>query len=149
MKKLVLLLVIPALVHAKQTIVVSAEKIDRGENETTSSVVVIDDEEIEESMSTNLSDLIEDKSGLYINSNGAYGKATSLFLRGADSSFTLIIVDGVEYSDRSSVGGSSVLDHIELSNVEKIEILKGSQSVLYGSDALAGVINITTKKTNN
>jgi vitamin B12 transporter len=145
MKKLLLFLLLPGLVFAKETIVVSAEKVERGKNETTSSVVVIGEEEIEESMSSNLSELIEDKSGLFLNSNGAYGKSTSLFLRGADSSFTLIIVDGVEYSDRSSVGGSSVLDHIDLSNVEKVEILKGSQSVLYGSDALAGVINITTK----
>lgn len=132
-------------IYALQTVIVTAEKIERESNETTSSVVVIDQEEIDESQATNLADLIEKKSGLYINSNGAHGKSTSLFLRGADSSFTLIVIDGVEYSDRSSVGGSSVLDHIDLSSVEKVEILKGSQSVLYGSDALAGVINITTK----
>ena len=144
-KCLFLLIILSISANAKQTILVSAEKIERSENETTSSVVVIGEDEIEQSQTSTLTELIENKSGLFVSSNGAYGKSSSLFLRGADSSFTLIIVDGVEYSDRSSVGGSSVLDHIDLSNVEKVEILKGSQSVLYGSDALAGVINITTK----
>jgi vitamin B12 transporter len=145
MFKILLLFFITTPILAKQTVVVTAEKIERKSTETTSSVVVIDSEEIEESQATNLTDLIESKSGLFVNTNGAYGKSSSLFLRGADSSFTLIVIDGVEYSDRSSVGGSSVLDHIDLSSVEKVEILKGSQSVLYGSDALAGVINITTR----
>ncbi|WP_127717753.1 TonB-dependent siderophore receptor [Halobacteriovorax sp. HLS] len=132
-------------VFGKQSVTVTAEKIERSYDETTSNVQVIDLEEIEKSQTTNLADLIEKKSGLFVNSNGSYGKSTSLFLRGADSSFTLIVIDGVEYNDKSSVGGGSVLDHIDLSNVEKVEILKGSQSVLYGSDAMAGVINITTK----
>ena len=148
MYKLLSLFLLINPIFAKQTVIVTAEKIERESSETTSSVVVIDNEEIKESHATNLADLIEKKSGLFVNTNGTYGKSTSLFLRGADSSFTLIVIDGVEYSDRSSVGGSSVLDHIDLSSVEKVEILKGSQSVLYGSDALAGVINITTKIPN-
>ncbi|OUR98910.1 hypothetical protein A9Q84_05725 [Halobacteriovorax marinus] len=148
-KKLALLcLSFSPAILANQPILVTAERVIMSKDQTTSSVVVIDHEEISQSQSTNLTELIEKKSGLFINSNGAYGKSTSLFLRGADSSYTLIIIDGVEYNDRSSVGGAAILDHIDLVNVEKVEILKGSQSVLYGSDAMAGVIKITTKSPN-
>lgn len=149
-KKLALLcLSLTPTIFANQPILVTAERVSKTKDQTTSSVEVIDQSEISQSQSTNLTELIEKKSGLFINSNGAYGKSTSLFLRGADSSYTLIIIDGVEYNDRSSVGGAAILDHIDLVNIEKVEILKGSQSVLYGSDAMAGVIKITTKNPSS
>lgn len=140
---LLLLLTIPSLASSK--VIVTAEKISLDKEKTNSIVDVISESEIINSGESSLTDLIQKKSSLHINSNGAFGKATSLFLRGADSSYTLIVIDGVEYNDKSSVGGAAILEHIDLSSVEKIEILKGSQSVLYGSDALAGVIKITTK----
>ena len=130
---------------ANSKVIVTAEKISLEQDQTNTIVDIISEEEIIESGENNLTDLIQRKSAIFVNSNGSFGKATSLFLRGADSSYTLVVIDGVEYNDRSSVGGAAILDHIDLSNVEKVEILKGAQSVLYGSDALAGVIRITTK----
>ncbi|WP_417337293.1 TonB-dependent receptor plug domain-containing protein [Halobacteriovorax marinus] len=131
--------------QAQTNILVSAEKISLDKDQTVSDVDVIDAAEIEASGESSLVDLLANRASLYINSNGGFAKATSLFLRGADSSYTLIEIDGVEYNDRSSVGGAAILEHIDLSNIEKVEILKGAQSVLYGSDAMAGVIKITTK----
>lgn len=147
MKVLISLFLISLSSHslANSKVVVTAEKISLDQENTISSVEVISEDEISKSGESSLANLIQRKSSIFVNSNGAYAKATSLFLRGADSSYTMIVIDGVEYNDRSSVGGAAILDHIDLSNVEKIEILKGAQSVLYGSDALAGVIKITTK----
>ncbi len=132
-------------ISATSKVIVTAEKISLDEEKTNSNVEVISESEIIDSGESNLTDLIQRKSSVFVNSNGIFGKSTSLFLRGADSSYTLIVIDGIEYNDRSSVGGAAILDHIDLSSVEKIEILKGAQSVLYGSDAMAGVIRITTK----
>ncbi len=131
--------------QAQQVITVTAEKVARPLDQTTSTVTVITEEEIINSQKTDLNEIIAEKSGVFLNSNGAAGKTSSLFLRGADSSFTLVVIDGVEYSDRSSVGGAPLYEYLALNNIKKIEILKGSQSVLYGSDALAGVVKITTK----
>ncbi len=144
-KFLLLLLFLSTHSFANSKVIVTAEKVSLDKEKTNSVVDVISEDEIKNSGDTSLTGLIQKKSSLQINSNGAFGKSTSLFLRGADSSYTLIVIDGVEYNDKSSVGGSAILEHIDLSSVEKIEILKGSQSVLYGSDAMAGVIKITTK----
>lgn len=128
-----------------ETIYVTAEKVDRTIERSTSVITVITEEEIIESQATTLTQLIETKAGVFVNSNGGVGKTSSVFTRGGDSSFTLVVIDGVEYSDRSSVGGAPLLEYLDLNNIKQIEILKGSQNVLYGSDALAGVIKITTK----
>ncbi|NIN92510.1 MAG: TonB-dependent receptor plug domain-containing protein, partial [Candidatus Aenigmarchaeota archaeon] len=72
--------------------------------------------------------------------------AASVFLRGANSEHTLILMDGVELNDPISPSRSFDLAHLTLDNVDRIEILRGPQSTLYGSDALGGVVNIITKK---
>lgn len=128
-----------------EVITVTAERIERGLEQTTSTVTVITEKQIEQSQKSNLNDLLEEQAGLFLNSNGEFGKTSSLFLRGGDSSFNLVIIDGVEYSDKSSVGGAPLYEYLTLNNIKQIEILKGSQSVLYGSDAISGVIKITTK----
>ena len=128
-----------------EVIKVTAEKITNSPNQTTSSVTIITEEDIKQSQKTKLNDLLQEQAGININSNGAFGKTSSLFLRGGDSSFTLVVIDGVEYTDRSSVGGAPLYEYLSLNNIKQIEVLKGSQSVLYGSDALSGVIKITTK----
>lgn len=128
-----------------EVIKVTAEKITNSPNQTTSSITVITEDDIKQSQKTKLNDLLQEQAGININSNGAFGKTSSLFLRGGDSSFTLVVIDGVEYTDRSSVGGSPLYEYLSLNNIKQIEVLKGSQSVLYGSDALSGVIRITTK----
>ena len=81
--------------------------------------------------------------------NGAFsnpGKDKSLFLRGATDKYTLILLDGVPLNEPAGVGGSFDLRLLSLDNIERIEIVKGSQSTLYGSNAVAGVINIISKK---
>src|SRR5690606_20294768 len=70
----------------------------------------------------------------------------SLFMQGASGGYTLVLIDGIAISDPSDSGGAYDLRMLPLNNVERIEVIKGSQSTLYGTDAIAGVVNIITKK---
>lgn len=126
-------------------IIVSANRIPTPYSQITSSLKLITSSDIDAYQVTTLPELLRKVSGMNVVSNGGVGKVTSLFLRGTDSRHTLILIDGVEVSDTTSIGGSPRLEFISLKDVERIEIIKGSQGVLYGSAAIGGVIKITTK----
>lgn len=128
-------------------VVVTASKTPTTERETTKPVTVIDGEEIERYSGTSLSEMLNEQNGILI--NGAVsspGKDKSVYLRGAATQYTLVLIDGFPVTDPSGEGGAFDLRLLPLDNVERIEIVKGSMSTLYGSDAIAGVINIITKK---
>jgi vitamin B12 transporter len=113
-------------------------------------VILISKENIEKAGSKNLSQLINEQGGIYI--NGAYsnpGKDKSIYLRGARVEHTLITIDGVPVYDATGIGSNFDIRNLPIETVERIEILKGSQGSLYGSDAVAGVINIITRKPEN
>ena len=108
---------------------------------------VITQEELQKAGGRDITQLITEKTGVYINGfNSNIGKDKSVYVRGANPAFTLITIDGIPVYDASGIGGNFDLRNMAIDNVERIEILKGSQSTLYGSDAIAGVINIITKK---
>ncbi|PCJ21447.1 MAG: hypothetical protein COB02_02320 [Candidatus Cloacimonadota bacterium] len=129
-------------------IVISATKTNTSLKNLGHSIKVITQKQIQESGFHQLTDLLKTIPSLFITSNGGLGSSSSLFLRGSNSEFTLFLIDGVRFHDNSSPAKGSVIQHISLDNVEKIEILKGGQSSIWGSDAMAGVINIITKKGN-
>ena len=85
--------------------------------------------------------------GVFVSQTSVPGSITQIRIRGAEANHTLVIIDGIEVSD---VGNSSEFDfaHLQTSEIERIEIIRGPQSALFGSDAIGGVINITTKKGN-
>ena len=115
--------------------------------EVASAVTVIGRTEIERSTRSNVLDLIQDGLGLAVSvRNGGPGAASSLFLRGANSEHILVLLDGVEFNDPMNPSRSFDLAHMTLDGVEQIEVLRGPQSTLYGSDALAGVVNILTRR---
>jgi vitamin B12 transporter len=127
-------------------IVVTASKIPLSQRETTKPVTIIDRWQIEQSGSRNIGQLLNKQSGIRVNdSYGSPANPQILFLQGASAQYTLVLVDGLAINDPSGTGGVFDLRSLPLNNVEQIEILKGSQSTLYGSDAIAGVINIITK----
>jgi vitamin B12 transporter len=127
-------------------IVITASKIPLSQRETTKPVIIIDHQQIEQSGSRNIGQLLNSQSGIRVNDSfGSPANPQILFLQGAGAQYTLILVDGLAISDPSGTGGVFDLRSLPLNNVEQIEILKGSQSTLYGSDAVAGVINIITK----
>lgn len=128
-------------------IVISSSKIPLERKESSKPIVTIDREEIEKNSGKSLAQILNDQSGLIV--NGAYsnpGKNRDIFLRGASSEYLLILLDGVPLQDPSGLGGAMDIRLLSLNNIEKIEILKGSQSTLYGSDAIAGIINIISRE---
>lgn len=128
-------------------VVVTATKFAKPVRETGKVVTIIDEEQIARSRGKDLAQVLHEQAGLIVpGANSNPGKDKSIFLRGAAGKYTLILIDGVPVNDPSGVDGAFDIRMISLNQVERIEILKGSQSVLYGTDALAGVINIITKK---
>lgn len=128
-------------------VVITASKFPKSKNETGKVLTVIDADELKRAAGKDLAQVLNEQVGLTINgANSNAGKDKSVYLRGAKSEYTLILIDGIPLTDPSSVsGGAYDLRLLSLDQVERIEIMKGSQSTLYGSDAIAGVINIITK----
>jgi vitamin B12 transporter len=127
-------------------IVVTASKIPLTQRETTKPVIVIDRREIEMNSGRDLSQLLNQQSGIRVNdSYGAPSNGRILYMQGATAQNTLILVDGLAINDPSGVGGLFDLRLLPMNNIERIEVIKGSQSTLYGTDAIAGVINIITR----
>lgn len=128
------------------TIVVTANRIETPEDEVASSVTVIGPEEITRKARDQVSELLRDVPGLTVESEGGPGQPSSVFIRGSDSDHVLVLIDGVEANDPLSPGRAYDFGNLSTADIERIEVVRGSQSVLYGSEAIGGVINIITKK---
>ena len=130
-------------------VTISANKFQTKTTETGKVVHIITRHDIERAGARDLSQLINEQGGLYINgANSSPGKDKNIFLRGGKVDYTLITIDGVPVYDASGIGSNFDIRQIPLDQVERIEVLKGSQGTLYGSDAIAGVINIITRKAS-
>jgi vitamin B12 transporter len=131
-------------------VIVTATKFPKNVSETGKVLTIIDEEQLSRSAGKDLSQLLNEQVGLVINgANSNPAKDKSVFLRGAAGKYTLILVDGVPVNDPSGIDGAFDLRLLSIDQVERIEILKGSQSTLYSTDAIAGVINIITKKKSD
>lgn len=129
-----------------EEIVVTATRVETPLTEIASSVTVIPSEEIVRKQKTSVLEVLRGLPGLDVVQTGGTGGTTSIFLRGANSEHTLVMIDGVEVNDPISPGRSYDFAHLTVDNIERIEVIRGPQSTLYGSDAIGGVINIITKK---
>jgi len=125
--------------------VTSATKSEQSIKDVTSNVEVITKEEIEERHFTTVVEALNTVPGISFTSNGGMGNTTSVFLRGMDSKRILVLIDGVKYQDPSNTSGAA-FSHLMISDIERIEVIKGAQSSVWGADASAGVINIITKE---
>jgi vitamin B12 transporter len=125
---------------------VTATRSPKKQSETGRVVTIIAAEEINHSQGKSLPELLNSVAGItFSGANNAPGISSSIFLRGASTGNTLILIDGFPVNNASGIGGSYDLNAFPLDQIDHVEILKGSGSTLYGSDAVAGVINIITK----
>jgi len=130
----------------EDSIVVTANGFATPLREIATSVTIITRDQIELSQATLALDVLREAPGVDIVRSGGEGQQVSLFLRGTNSYQALVLVDGVEVNDPSSPNNAANPAHMSASEIERIEILRGPQSVLYGSDAVGGVIQIFTRR---
>jgi vitamin B12 transporter len=109
-----------------------------------SAVTVLTAKDIKASQATIASDLLEQTPGISVARTGGPGEPTSVFIRGAESDQTVVVIDGVKMTDPSLPGGGFDFENLLIGDISRIEILRGAQSTLYGSDAMGGVIDIET-----
>lgn len=114
--------------------------------DVTDNVIIITKEAIEESRVTTLTEALSQLGNIAITQSGGVGQQSSMFLRGVDTGRILVLIDGVRYNNPTAPNAVAELAEIMLYNVERIEIIKGAQSGVWGSDATGGVINIVTSK---
>ncbi|MFN8667617.1 MAG: TonB-dependent receptor [Gemmatimonadaceae bacterium] len=127
------------------SVVITADRIARALAETTAAVTVLDGAALRAAGVTHLLDALRTVPGLALARSGSNGAQTSLFLRGGESDYVRLLVDGVPMNDP---GGALDLGALTLDNVERIEVVRGPASVLYGSDAVTGVIQLFTRQVH-
>jgi len=134
---------VPAQTVVQEPIVVTATRTARTADETLASVTVITREDIERTQAKSVAELLTGETGLDAAVNGGYGKTTSLYLRGTNSDHTLVLIDGVKIN--SATNGIASWQYLPVEQIERIEIVRGPRSSLYGADAIGGVVQIFTR----
>jgi len=130
-------------------IIVKGARIETPVRNFGSSIFILNSEDIRLRGIRSAIDAISSSPGVTSKKNGSFGGVGSVRIRGAASSQTLVLVDGVPVNDASSPGGGYNFEYLDTSNIERIEVLRGSQSTLWGSDAIGGVVNIFTKSAED
>lgn len=129
---------------ALQQQIVTATRTAQTVEQSLAAVTVLDRERIERSQAASLPELLKQVPGVSLTNSGGPGKNTSLFMRGSESDHVLVLVDGVKIG--SVTGGGAALQDLPLELIERIEVVRGPRSSLYGSEAIGGVIQIFTRK---
>ncbi|HUO93134.1 MAG TPA: TonB-dependent receptor [Rhizomicrobium sp.] len=129
-----------------ETIVVTATRVPTPAQDVASSITIVTADEIARRQRDTLPDVLLDVPGLNVVQSGGPGAQTSVFLRGTDSNHVKVLIDGIDVSDPSSPVDAFDFGQLLTEDIERVEILRGPQSGLYGSDAIGGVINVITKQ---
>ena len=131
------------IAEEQEPIIVTATRTAQTADETISPVIIIKRSELESNPNAAISDLLRSHAGIDIGRNGGPGQQTSIFIRGTESNHVLVMIDGVKINPATI--GAPAIQNIDLNMIERIELVKGPRSTLYGSDAIGGVINIITR----
>ena len=132
-----------AVAPVSESIVVSATRTEAPSGQVASSITVFDAAEIERRQAPPLADVLRQAAGAHVVRSGAPGAVTSLFVRGGESNYTKILLDGVPLNEP---GGTFNLSNVTTANLDRIEFVRGANSALYGSDAMTGVIQLFTRR---
>lgn len=138
---------LPLAAAGMETVEVVGSRAGIGQQQLTGQVSVIDRLQIEALNKTSVQQLLESFTGLSVNQQGGAGGVTSLYVRGGEANFTVVLVDGIQVNNPVDTrGGSFDFSTLDPAQVERIELIRGPQSAVYGADALAGVLNIVTRQ---
>lgn len=135
---------LPVIAEEQSPIIVTATRTAQTADDSLASVTVITEEQIAQQHVNDLRELLSSISGIDMTNSGGIGKKTSMFMRGTSSSHVLVMIDGVKIG--SATSGDIAFQHIPVNQIERIEVVRGPRSSLYGSEAVGGVIQIFTKK---
>lgn len=128
-----------------QSVVVTATRIPTPESQVASSITVVTADEIAAQQIRTVPDLLKEVPGLNVVQTGGPGGQTSVFMRGTNANHTKVLIDGIDVSDPSSPNAAFDFGQLLTQDIQRLEVLRGPQSGLYGSDAIGGVINVITK----
>lgn len=128
-----------------ETVVVTASRSEQSLRNVTADMTVLTKEAIERSGAVGIADLLAQTPSIQVSRYGGPGQVTSLYIRGASNQHAAVFIDGVRFDSQEASGGAS-WESIPLSQIERIEILRGSAAAIYGSDAMAGVVHVFTRK---
>ena len=141
-----LCLAAPALAEENETIVVTATGVQQDIAETGASISILTEADIRDQQSLSVGELLQELPGVNVAQSGGLGSQTSVRIRGAESDQTLVLINGIRVNDPSAPDGSFDFGNLFAGNIERIEVLRGANSVAWGSQALGGVVNITTQR---
>ncbi|HEY9234747.1 MULTISPECIES: TonB-dependent receptor plug domain-containing protein [Phenylobacterium] len=136
----------PVAVASVGELVVTANRSPQALERVGQAITVLTPQDIKASQATDVSTLLSRTVGVSFARNGGVGAATTLRIRGAETDQTLVVIDGVKLNDPSSTGGGYNFANLLAGDIDRIEILRGSQSTLWGSQAIGGIVNISTRE---
>ena len=136
--------VVMSHITGESDVVVTATRAEQDRRDTGQAVTIIDRDEIERRQTVVITDLLATTPGVTVTRNGSIGGLTAVRIRGAEDAQTLVVIDGVRVNDPSSPGGAFDFANLLSSSVERIEVLRGPNSVPWGSQAIGGVVNVIT-----
>ena len=138
------LALLPAPAFAQADIVVTASGVEQRRDEVGQAITIIDRDALERTQTNVISDILKTVPGVSVARNGGVGGVTSVFIRGGDSSQTLVLIDGVRINDPSSPNAAFDFGALLTGNIARVEVLRGPNSVIWGSQAIGGVVSVQT-----
>ena len=136
----------PALAAEDREIIVTATGIEQDIEDTGAAISVLTEADIRDQQSITLSAILQELPGVNVTQSGGLGAQASVRIRGAENDQTLVLINGIRVNDPSTPDGSFDFGNLLAGNVERVEVLRGASGVTWGSQAVGGVVNITTKR---
>lgn len=137
----------PFLAHAEtpiELVIVTPTRMPQSLDKTITDTTVLNEQDIQKSGAPDVPTLLRSLAGVEVAQSGGLGKVSSIYMRGTNSNHVLVLLDGVRIN--SATAGTTALEHITLDSIERIEVVRGNVSSLYGSEAIGGVIQLFTKR---